>query len=100
MYQRHPQIEEAPLSGETMLFDPAQGRFFVLNRTMATIWRRCDGEHDFDGLLDVMRSEFEGAEPSLLVQDLRSALQELATLGLITPSATGPAAGTSASSEH
>src|SRR5262245_61416944 len=40
---RNPGIEEAPLQEELMLFDPKSGRFYMLNPTMAFLWKRCDG---------------------------------------------------------
>ena len=89
-YLRNPQVEEAPLSGELMLFDPARSQFFVLNRTMAFIWRRCDGAHGQDGFLAGLQEEFEGVTPEAADADVRRALHELLTLGLVT-TATGTA---------
>ena len=34
VYKRNPQVEEAPLGGDLMLFDPVKSQFFVLNSTM------------------------------------------------------------------
>lgn len=89
-YLRNPQVEEAPLSGELMLFDPARSQFFVLNRTMAFIWRRCDGAHGLDGFLAGLQEEFEGVPAEAADADVRRALGELLSLGLVT-SATGTA---------
>ena len=60
--RRNPKVEEAPLSGELMLFEPATSRFFVLNRTMAFVWSRCDGGSTVDALLDALeRGELDAA---------------------------------------
>jgi len=81
--QRAPGIEEAPLSGEVMLFDPAVGRFFVLNRTMAFIWKHCDGISDARGMLEDLVTSFRGVEPGRAETELQEALTELKKLGLL-----------------
>jgi hypothetical protein len=93
-YRRNGQVEEAPLSGELMLFDPARAQFFVLNRTMAYIWRRCDGAHGRERLLAGLQEEFAGVEVEAAHADLQRALDELLALGLVT--ATGTSGETTA----
>lgn len=85
MYRRNSKIEEAPLQGELMLFDPEQARFFVLNRTMTALWRRCDGETPFEGMLDSLRTGFRDTEPAPLEVEVREALGQLVELGLVMP---------------
>jgi hypothetical protein len=80
---RNPRIEEAPLQGELMLFDPATSRFFVLNRTMAYVWRRCDGTLAWDRLVEGLAEEFSGVPREAAEQDLRRAVGELKELGLV-----------------
>jgi PqqD family protein of HPr-rel-A system len=87
LLRRKPQVEEAPLQGELMLFDPESARFFVLNRTMAFVWSRCDGGHTLDALLDAMESEFSDVDRSAAEGDLRQAVQELRSLGLVVDAA-------------
>jgi hypothetical protein len=81
--KRNPGIEEAPLQGELMLFDPATARFFVLNRTMAYVWRRCEGPLAWGRLVDGLADEFAGVEPQAAEADLRRAVDELMGLGLV-----------------
>ena len=83
-------IEEAPLATELMLFDPGTSRFFVLNRTMAHVWRHCDGRHTLTAILDTMRNEFDDVDRVVAEQDVRNAVTELESLGLITTAAGGP----------
>jgi hypothetical protein len=85
VYRRNTKIEEAPLQGELMLFDPEQARFFVLNRTMTALWRRCDGQTTFEGMLDCLRTSFQDAEPAPLEEEVRAALGQLVELGLVIP---------------
>ena len=68
-----------------MLFDAATSRFFVLNRTMSFVWRRCDGEHTLPSMLREMSEAFAGVEAEAAERDLRSALSELESLGLLAP---------------
>jgi coenzyme PQQ synthesis protein D (PqqD) len=81
--RRNPQVEEAPLQGELMIFDPASSRFFVLNRTMTFVWRRCDGAHGVAEMVDELRSEFSEVDRATAEGDLKKALGELASLGLL-----------------
>jgi len=80
---RNPKVEEAPLQGELMIFDPASSRFFVLNRTMTFVWRRCDGAHGVREMVDELRSEFSDVDRETAEGDLKKALGELASLGLV-----------------
>lgn len=86
VFTRNPRIEEAPLQGELMLFDPEGSRFFVLNPTMAFVWRRCDGTQTLAGMLDGLRQEFSEVEPDAATADLRTALGQLCSLGLVVDS--------------
>lgn len=81
--RRNPDVEEAPLQGELMIFDPASSRFFVLNRTMTFVWRRCDGSHGVADMVDELRREFAEVDPATAEGDLKKALGELASLGLV-----------------
>jgi hypothetical protein len=81
--RRNPQVEEAPLQGELMIFDPASSRFFVLNRTMTFVWRRCDGAHGVREMVEELRREFSEVDRATAEGDLKKALGELAALGLV-----------------
>jgi hypothetical protein len=86
VFTQNPRIEEAPLQGELMLFDPDSARFYVLNRTMAFVWRRCDGSHTPEAMLDGLRQEFADVDAAAAEADLRAALGELVSLGLVVDS--------------
>ena len=81
--RRNPKIEEAPLQGELMLFNPATSQFFVLNRTMAYVWRHCEGAPSLGTLVDGLAAEFSGVEAGAAEADLRRAVDELVGLGLV-----------------
>ena len=84
MYRRNPKIEEAPLQGELMLFDPDRSKFFVLNPTMAVVWRGCDGATTLEGMLDAIRTSFSEADAAPVETEVRDALGQLIELGLAT----------------
>ena len=81
--RRNPKIEEAPLQGELMLFDPASAKFFVLNPTMAIVWGASDGSASLDSIADKLAAEFSGVEPSEALRDVQAAAAQLAELGLL-----------------
>ena len=82
-YRRNEKIEESPLQRDLMLYDPEKSQFFVLNATMAYLWKHCDGGKTLDSILADMPANFAGVEPSRAAQDLRAALAELIALGLV-----------------
>lgn len=83
IYKRNAAIEESPLQQDLMLYDPEKSQFFVLNATMAYLWKSCDGSKSFDAIVAEMPANFEGVDVALASSELQSALQELMTLGLV-----------------
>jgi hypothetical protein len=81
--RRNPGIEEAPLQGELMLFDPVSAKFFVLNTTMAFLWRNCDGTRSLDDIATALTEEYDGVDLPTAETDLGAAAGELTGLGLL-----------------
>jgi hypothetical protein len=81
--RKNPKIEEAPLHGELMLFDGVDTKFFVLNQTMAFLWRHCDGTKSFSDVLERLCQDFSEVDTATAEVDLRKALEELVSLGLV-----------------
>ena len=84
IYRRNPKIEESPLQGELMLFDPVKSQFFVLNLTMAYLWHNCDGEKTFERMVESVPAEFADTDGRSVAAEMRVALDELVALGLVT----------------
>jgi hypothetical protein len=82
-FRKNPKIEEAPLHGELMLFDSTTSKFFVLNRTMAFLWKHCDGGHSLPELVEKLQQEFADVDSATAQADLEKALQDLVSLGLV-----------------
>jgi hypothetical protein len=83
VFSRNPKIEEAPLQNELMLFDPQASRFFVLNGTMAFIWRQCDGSRTAGQIAEGLVRDFAGVDPAAAERDVRAAFGELISSGLV-----------------
>lgn len=83
-YRRNPQIEEAPLGGDLMLFDPVKSQFFVLNSTMAYLWRSCDGEKSLDRIVESIPHEFDVTDSRPVAAEMKAGLDELISLGMVT----------------
>ncbi len=80
--QRNPKIEEAPLQQELMLFNPVSSQFYLLNSTMTYIWRNCEGR-TVDDLLAGIEGAFETAQTRPEQDEIRTALADLMSLGLL-----------------
>lgn len=80
---RNPKIEEAPLQTDLMLFDPGSAQFYVLNSTMAFLWKHCDGQVELPVIVDRALVEFADADPSKVRADFDTAAAELQRLGLL-----------------
>jgi len=83
-YLRNPKIEEAPLGSDIMLFDPAKSQFYVLNSTMAYLWRRCEGDVDMEEIVDSVPKNFAMSDGAPIAADMKAGLDELLSLGMIT----------------
>jgi len=50
---------------------------------MTFVWRRCDGAHAVGDMVDELRREFSEVDRETAEGDLKKALGELASLGLV-----------------
>jgi hypothetical protein len=82
-YRRNSKVEESPLQRDLMLFDPDKSKFFVLNPTMAEVWRGCDGAQHFEQIVEKIVASFSEAQPQVVKADVLAAIDELVGLGLI-----------------
>jgi hypothetical protein len=81
--RRNPGVEEAPLQSELMLFDPATSKFYVLNGTMAFLWRNWDESKSRDDLASLLLREYDSGDPGAVTSDVDAAISELKGLGLL-----------------
>lgn len=79
-YVRNSSIEMAPLQDETILFDPAQNRFCVLNRAASFIWNQLSTAQATDTLVAEICGSFSGVSVEVALPDTNRAVQELLSL--------------------
>jgi hypothetical protein len=82
-YRQNDKVEEAPLQRDFMLYDPETTQFFILNSTMAYLWKHCDGCRSLDAIIAETPANFAGVDTLRAAEDLRAALKELIALGLV-----------------
>lgn len=80
---RNRAVEEAPLQNDLMLFDPANSQFYVLNATMAFLWKHCDGTVSLSEIVERAVCDFADADPEQVRGDFGVAAEELQKLGLL-----------------
>jgi coenzyme PQQ synthesis protein D (PqqD) len=85
MLRRNATVEEAPLNEEMMLFNPATSQFYVLNRTMAFTWKKLETAASLDELTESLTTSFGGVNPDVAKNDLRKAVEQLISYGLVEP---------------
>jgi len=85
LFRRNPKIEEAPLGADLMLFDPDKSQFYVLNTTMAYLWRSCNGQNSFERIVEAVPAKFAEAGSHPVAAEMKTALDELVSLGMVTP---------------
>jgi PqqD family protein of HPr-rel-A system len=73
-------VEE--LDDELVLYDPRNGRAYVLNSTAALIWQLCDGSLSRQALADEIKQEF-GLEDADVLTDVEAYLSQLEGAGLL-----------------
>jgi hypothetical protein len=91
MLIRNPRIEEAPLQKDLMLFDPESSKFYVLNPTMAFVWRHCDGARSMTQIAESLEGEFSDVDRGRAETDVKVAVEELEQLGLLSRRSEVPA---------
>jgi hypothetical protein len=84
LFRRNPKVEEAPLGADLMLFDPDKSQFYVLNQTMAYVWRNCEGERSLDRIVASVPRGFADADSHPVAAEMKAALDELLALGIVT----------------
>lgn len=86
-YRRNPDIEAAPMQGESILFDPASNKFCLLNGTAAFVWEQLATPATIEHISRELCSHFDTPEPARVEQDVREVLDRFVELALISPEA-------------
>ena len=83
VYRRSPTIEMAPLQEETILLDPQNNKFCLLNRTAAFIWNELATPASPDALGAKICERFSGVALENAVRDTKGALEEMRSLNFV-----------------
>ena len=79
-------VEMAPMKDETVLFNPANKKFCVLNSTAALIWDILERPQTVPEIVAAICERFNGADSGRVEQDVRLALEELRTIECVQTS--------------
>ena len=73
----------APMKDETVLFNPENNKFCVLNITAALLWERLEEPKTEAELLIALEENFEGVDKDTAEKDLQRTLSELADVACV-----------------
>jgi pyrroloquinoline quinone biosynthesis protein D len=71
-----------PLDDDLVIYDPSNGRAYVLNPTAALIWELCDGSMTIEGMADELKQEY-GLEDETVLADVEALIAQLERAGLL-----------------
>jgi len=77
-------VEMAPMKDETVLFNPANRKFCVLNVTAAMIWDILDRPRTVTEIVGSICEKYSGVDAGQVEQDVRKALDELRGIACVS----------------
>jgi pyrroloquinoline quinone biosynthesis protein D len=91
-------VEE--MEGENLLYRLGGHKAIHLNDTATVIWKLCDGSRSVQGIIDLLKNEYPGAEAAVAA-DVREAIEMLVGEGallevvaVVPPESDSPSDGT------
>lgn len=76
-YSRNSAVESVPMQGESVLFNPKNNKFCLLNSTAALLWSELETPHTVHELTELFESHFEGVDSNVASRDIEDALSQL-----------------------
>jgi hypothetical protein len=76
-YSRNPSVESAPMRGESVLFNPKNNKFCLLNSTAAHLWSQLESPQTVQELAASIEAHFADVDSKAVVQDVESAVSQL-----------------------
>jgi hypothetical protein len=67
----------APMKGETVLFNPSNNKFCVLNATAASIWNALQHAQSVPEIAAALAKQYAKLDPRRAEDDVRKTLREL-----------------------
>jgi hypothetical protein len=86
-YQRNARVESAPMTDETLLYEPKSVKFCALNSTGAYIWERLEMPRSVPELADDLSTAYRLEDRSQVEQQLQSFLDEFVRLSFVAADA-------------
>ena len=85
-FVRNSDVEAAPMLDETVLYNPVQNKFCVLNETSARIWEHLAKPTNLEQLQAAICEEFDGADEEVVARDIQALLEQFESLDLVKES--------------
>ncbi len=89
LFERNAKVESVPLRDETVLFNPENNRFCVLNPTAAFIWRALEQPRSVAHITTAIVGYFSGVTREQAEQDIRKNLDDLLAVSCVLSSRAG-----------
>lgn len=91
-FRKAADVEMAQLKDELLLFHPTSKKFYVMNPTAAFLWTRLDEHAAEADLAGALVRSFSDTSLEKALNDVRVALANMVSLGLIVNEGDDPAA--------
>jgi hypothetical protein len=86
-YRRNPAVEASAMKEESLLFNPGNSKFCLLNETAAFLWEQLERPATAEELAAAICNRFEGVERDRAAEDVTTWLHRLDELALISTDA-------------
>ncbi len=80
-----PNVEVAPMQGETVLFNLDSNKFCLLNQTAALVWSMLETPVTADAMAAEICNRYGGTEPAKVLQDVREVIDRMQKLNFVVP---------------
>ena len=83
LFSRNPEIEVAPMHGETVLFNPRNDKFCLLNPTAEFVWTHLQTPTSVYQLVRDLCGAYQVADESSVSRDVEKVLLEMKALEFV-----------------
>lgn len=70
--RQHPDVLQATLDDEILVYHPAGMTAFALNETASVIWQLCDGERPVAEIVEILQQAYPEAAATMRAKSTRS----------------------------
>ena len=87
LFVQAPNVEVAPMHGETVLFSPESNKFCLLNPTAALVWSMLEKPVSVDAMTTEICAKYKVTEPSAVIQDVQDVLARMQQFNFVVEQA-------------